>query len=796
MAGDGGDDLAAWLASDAVGMSPQLAEETVPVLHACGYYTVSDAREIDAGTLEDEDFKSLKHRARKLLASALSSGSAGSVQSPLPSPAAGPSSSVAQRLSNISREDGRDRSPLAPLFEGLAVPQTLVAACEPLFDAGVAPSNLKRFIDYVRVAVQQRAVLHEAPYDVIPLAMKEALMLYTLHDHADVAQSPFYKLNESLRTRHDVQLWKHLIALLLHGLKHLPGERVDTVFRGCDKIPSELPREMVEPGNEFTFCQFGSTAKTLKTAGSFVGSAGTLWSLSLRNDAGRDISVFSLFPGETEVLLPPNCRFRVRDSGKVGSATVVDCIQVATLDPLLVLGSPEGANNETSGPNQSDEPVGTIDAEMPIGTIGAEMPIGMIDAELPIGTIDVALGAGERPIESAPNSAHADAQDGAAEIRNLAAPVDEDGNPFPCVIDMGSDTIQAGFGGDLRPKVEFRSVVSRGLAKSYVGDDVLTRSDIVGMSFPIQHGKVTNWDQMEEVWHHTFRELRAAPEEQALLLTEAPCNPDRNREKTTQIMFETFNVPAMFLSPQTELALYASGRTAGFVVDVGHGHTNVAAVYEGYRQGAPEWFLPRCAPAGADLSDYLLKILHEGGFEYMEYSQKERDFIIRDIKENFCHTALDFDQELQRSDYGEQVYTLPDGKTFTLGNERFRCPELLFQPDIHGIERTGLAEVVHSAIQNQDLDERKDYYGNVVLVGGSSRFPAIADRMQKELTALAPSTMSEYIKIIAPPERKYSVWIGGSIVASLSTLSWISKEQYDESGPSIARRMHHSSFLS
>ena len=67
-------------------------------------------------------------------------------------------------------------------------------------------------------------------------------------------------------------------------------------------------------------------------------------------------------------------------------------------------------------------------------------------------------------------------------------------------------------------------------------------------------------------------------------------------------------------------------------------------------------------------------------------------------------------------------------------------------------------------------------------------YPGLSDRMQKEITALAPS--STKVKIIAPPERKYSVWIGGSILASLSTFQqmWISKQEYDESGPSIVHR--------
>ncbi len=136
----------------------------------------------------------------------------------------------------------------------------------------------------------------------------------------------------------------------------------------------------------------------------------------------------------------------------------------------------------------------------------------------------------------------------------------------------------------------------------------------------------------------------------------------------------------------------------------------------------------------------------------------------------------------------EKSYELPDGQVLTIGNERFRCPEALFQPSFLGMENAGIHESVYSSIQKCDIDIRKDLLGNVVLSGGSSMFPGITDRMNKEMSALAPATMK--VKIIAPPERKYSVWIGGSILASLSTFQqmWISKQEYDESGPGIVHR--------
>jgi len=366
----------------------------------------------------------------------------------------------------------------------------------------------------------------------------------------------------------------------------------------------------------------------------------------------------------------------------------------------------------------------------------------------------------------------------------------------PCVVDNGSGMVKAGLAGEDAPSNIFGSIVGKpkhtgimvGMEQkdAYVGDEAQAKRGILLLSYPIAHGIITSWDDMEKIWHHCFyNELRISPEDHPILLTEAPRNPKSNREKMISMMFETFNAPGSYIQIQAVLSLYASGRTTGIVMDSGDGVSHTVPIYEGYSMPHA---VERLDLAGRSLTEYMVKILNYRGHSFTTTAEKE---IVREIKEQLCYVTQDYEAEIKKSedtDECEMTYELPDGNSISIGRERFQCPEALFNPSMTGKEAPGIQTITYDSIMKADLDIRKDLYQNVVLSGGTTMYEGIGERMTKEIQSLAPSSMQ--VKVIAPPERKFSVWIGGSILSSLSTFasSWITRDEFDEVGPSIVHR--------
>lgn len=292
---------------------------------------------------------------------------------------------------------------------------------------------------------------------------------------------------------------------------------------------------------------------------------------------------------------------------------------------------------------------------------------------------------------------------------------------------------------------------------------------------------------MEAVWHHTFYDcLFTQPEEHPVLLTESPLCPRSNREKMTQIMFETFNTPAIYISSSLLLSLYGAGRLTGIVLEIGHTTSYTVPILKGY--AIPHAAL-RQEISGIQLTDFLIKSLIDRRL-YKSYSKSDRD-MVRLIKETLFSVSLDYKHDIFNTINNENVYRLPDGSRVRLGADLIRIPETLFKPFLCSVcspgwkPDLGVHESIYTAVNGCGNDIRNYLYNNIVLSGGSSLISGLRERLEKEISLL--SSHAYKIRVIAPTERKYLAWIGGSILTSLSTFNsmWISKEEYDETGHSI-----------
>ncbi|KAK6457970.1 centractin actin-related protein of the dynactin complex [Scheffersomyces xylosifermentans] len=407
----------------------------------------------------------------------------------------------------------------------------------------------------------------------------------------------------------------------------------------------------------------------------------------------------------------------------------------------------------------------------------------------------------------------------------------------PVVIDNGSGNLKAGFAGEDKPKAYGSAIVGRpkyqkimagsllsninddskaGLTsaagtsssttkeETFVGNLAQENRGLLRLSYPIEHGIVNNWDDMERLWHHTYsQDLKTNAEDHPLLITEAPLNPRKNRDRMCQLLFESFNVPCVYVSIQAVLSLYASGRTTGLVIDSGDGVSHIVPVYEGFSLPTS---IKRMDIAGRDITEQLsFNIRRMTGVSLSSSSELE---IVRMIKEKTCFVSKDpiKDEKLYATNYHLKAnpelfstYKLPDGHEIQVGVERFRSTEILFNPQLIGDESPGIHELASLAISKTDLDLRPTLYQNIILSGGNTLLTNFGDRLLSELkTMQSPSSdnssvwnkssnTNSYntkmkIKIYAPPERKYSTWIGGSILAGLSTFRkmWVTSEEYQE----------------
>ncbi|XP_035166845.1 actin-like protein 7A [Oxyura jamaicensis] len=352
------------------------------------------------------------------------------------------------------------------------------------------------------------------------------------------------------------------------------------------------------------------------------------------------------------------------------------------------------------------------------------------------------------------------------------------------VIDMGTGYFKCGFAGEpwpshiVSPAGNHVQETKGKQEETFIGKVLQNTCIPLKLISPLTHGIVVDWKSVQDILECIFQtEMQIQPEDHAVLMSVPPLCSTADNKKYVEMMFEGFHVPAVHLAYQSQLSMYSYGKTSGLVVESGHGASHAVPIYEGYVlrsiTGSVDY-------AGLDITNYLMQLLHESGYTFTEYQLN----IIEDLKERCCYTSLDLTQDLNLPLKKQQTdYELPDGHVITVGKERFLCAEALFKPSLFGSQQPGLSQLTLGCLKNCDDGIKKRLVRNVLLCGGSTMMEGFPDRFQSELSRMWPS---DNVLIMASPQRKSSVWIGGSILASLYSFQklWVYRREYEEEGPS------------
>ena len=357
------------------------------------------------------------------------------------------------------------------------------------------------------------------------------------------------------------------------------------------------------------------------------------------------------------------------------------------------------------------------------------------------------------------------------------------------VCDNGTGFVKVGYAAQNFPSSVFPSMVGRPQLRAemesientelrdvMVGDDAAAVRFALRIGYPVENGVVVDWEDMRHLWHYTFYDrLNIEPSDHRIMLTEAPMNPMKNRKKTIEIMFEEYGFQGLHVAIQAMLVLYAQGLLTGVVVDSGDGVSHIVPVSQGF---VPVHLVTRLNVAGRHITRYLIKLMLLRGYSFNRTADFET---VREIKEKLCYVAYDLEKEralARETTTPIASYTLPDETTIKIGRERFEAPEALFQPGLVDVSGLGIADMVFDMIQNRaDLDLRESLFKHIVLSGGSSMYPGLPSRMerdirQKYLTDVLKGDKSRMgrfkMRIEAPPRRKHLVYIGKCLMSFMS----------------------------
>ncbi|KAI8915093.1 actin family [Entophlyctis helioformis] len=366
----------------------------------------------------------------------------------------------------------------------------------------------------------------------------------------------------------------------------------------------------------------------------------------------------------------------------------------------------------------------------------------------------------------------------------------------PLVVDNGSGILKAGYAGDDAPRAIFDSMIGRprqawtgsmSVKDSYIGNDAQSHRHLLNVTYPAANGTITNWDDMEQIWKHAFdKELQVTTDDRPILLTEPPLNRKAAREKTTQIMFESFATPGFYLANTASLILAAAGQSTGVVVDCGDSLSQVVPVMDGVILSQS---VRRFDVSGQDLTNYFWDLLAN----YSNVTkQRGSDYdVVREVKESsILYVAPDYAAELNKLNYSTELTrtAIVLGQPVELSSDRFTVPEALFQPSLIGRTISGLHTTIANAIRDCDASLHAALGSNILLAGGTCAFNGLQARLQHELGSLLPPGVAA--NVVYPPEGKYLAWIGGSQLAYDDAFQskWITKAEYAEFGPSVVHR--------
>lgn len=290
---------------------------------------------------------------------------------------------------------------------------------------------------------------------------------------------------------------------------------------------------------------------------------------------------------------------------------------------------------------------------------------------------------------------------------------------------------------------------------------------------------------MESLLQSVYAHLHVGQDTRhALLLTRHMFDPVADAAHFVQFAIESLNASDVSLVTQPVLTLYANGRTDGVVLDCGDGVTQVVPVFEGY---AIDNATLRQDLAGNDVSLTLRTMLTNRRPEAAHVDLETS----REIKEKLCFVSSNFDQEVETSSNKfTRSYALPGGDVINVGEERFRSPEILFNPSLIGSEYLGLSKLVHKSVSACPIDLRGHLLERIIMAGGTTKTPGICRRLLKDLSSLSPRC---HVRVTAGAGRQHSAWRGGSVLASLPSFIslCISKQEYMEHGAAIVRKKLH-----